>query len=351
MKEARLDYLNMGLMLISLIAAFILPFEVFLFSYAILGPLHYLTEISWLHDRKYFSPKKFDYIPLVILSAGILLGSAVVIGEDAYNFLLSIGIGEFFSTYATDMIFIAFGVALIFILTPNPWYRVVAVVGVVIAAIVFHNMTDRTQPWNGIYWSIFALYLPTLIHVYIFTMLFMIFGALKRQSITGHASVVFMILCAVSCFVLIPDTSYYEISEWGQSSYEETFKTLSQLTLYHFSSFSAIEIATMNLFDEPASVMLGRFIAFAYTYHYLNWFSKTKVIGWHRVPKSRFIAVIVLWLLSIALYLYDYELGFRWLFLLSFAHVLLEFPLNHQSILGIGREIKLRVTGEKYRAT
>ena len=53
----------------------------------------------------------------------------------------------------------------------------------------------------------------------------------------------------------------------GQSSYEDTFKALSQLTLLHFGSFSINEIATMNIFDEPASVMLGRFIAFAYTYH------------------------------------------------------------------------------------
>jgi len=32
------------LMLLSAGAAFILPFEVFLLAYAVLGPLHYLTE-------------------------------------------------------------------------------------------------------------------------------------------------------------------------------------------------------------------------------------------------------------------------------------------------------------------
>ena len=85
--------------------------------------------------------------------------------------------------------------------------------------------------------------------------------------------------------------------------------------------------------------MVSRLIAFAYTYHYLNWFSKTQVIQWHKVPKLRFIAVIVLWVASVGLYVYDYAVGFKWLFLLSFAHVLLEFPLNHQSFIGIGREI------------
>src|SRR2546427_4816034 len=51
----KINYLNIGLMLLSLGVAFFIPFELFLFSYAILGPLHYLTEISWLHERKYFT--------------------------------------------------------------------------------------------------------------------------------------------------------------------------------------------------------------------------------------------------------------------------------------------------------
>ena len=81
-----------------------------------------------------------------------------------------------------------------------------------------------------------------------------------------------------------------------------------------------------------------RFIAFAYLYHYLNWFSKTEVIRWHKVPKVRFIAVVVLWLAACGFYLYDYSLGLSVLFFLSFTHVLLEFPLNIVSIIGIGKE-------------
>src|SRR5439155_19178393 len=50
----QVNYLNLGLMIISCVLAYIIPFELFLFAYAVLGPLHYLTEISWLHDRKYF---------------------------------------------------------------------------------------------------------------------------------------------------------------------------------------------------------------------------------------------------------------------------------------------------------
>jgi len=52
--DDRINYLNIGLMLASCVLAFALPFELFLLAYAVLGPLHYLTEISWIHDRKYF---------------------------------------------------------------------------------------------------------------------------------------------------------------------------------------------------------------------------------------------------------------------------------------------------------
>jgi hypothetical protein len=81
-----------------------------------------------------------------------------------------------------------------------------------------------------------------------------------------------------------------------------------------------------------------RFIAFAYLYHYLNWFSKTEVIRWHKVPKVRFIAVISIWIAACVVYLIDYGLGLTFLFFLSFTHVLLEFPLNMMSIVGIGKE-------------
>src|SRR5882757_6291183 len=70
-KDTKINVLNIGLMLFSCAAAFVMPFEVFLFAYAILGPLHYLTEISWLHDRNYFSKGKYDY--LVLLVIGVLI--------------------------------------------------------------------------------------------------------------------------------------------------------------------------------------------------------------------------------------------------------------------------------------
>ena len=48
------DLLNIAFMVLALSLAIFLPFELFLFSYAVLGPLHYLTEIHWLRKRNYF---------------------------------------------------------------------------------------------------------------------------------------------------------------------------------------------------------------------------------------------------------------------------------------------------------
>ena len=93
------------------------------------------------------------------------------------------------------------------------------------------------------------------------------------------------------------------------------------------------------MFITNSGFVIMRFVAFAYTYHYLNWFSKTSVIKWHLVPKKTLIATILIWLGSVGVYLYDYNLGIRTLFFLSFLHVFLEFPLNFTTFNGIGKEL------------
>ena len=83
-----------------------------------------------------------------------------------------------------------------------------------------------------------------------------------------------------------------------------------------------------------------RFIAFAYAYHYLNWFSKTSIIKWHQVPKRRTVAMVLIWLGALVLYAYDYDSGMAALYFLSILHVMLEFPLNHLTFVGIGKELR-----------
>jgi hypothetical protein len=55
---SRFDAFHAGLMLAALGLAYALPCRLILLSYAVLGPAHYLTEISWLHERSYFLPQR-----------------------------------------------------------------------------------------------------------------------------------------------------------------------------------------------------------------------------------------------------------------------------------------------------
>jgi hypothetical protein len=362
MTANQVDYMNIGLMLVALVAAFLLPFEVFLFSYAILGPLHYLTEISWLHDRQYFAPKKLDWIPLAIIGVVILLGARSVMGEDIVNALSSIGLGpamEWIDKYVYDITFLSFGLAFIFVAFKDWTYRIVAIMFLLLAAYIFalpepvagqittqQQLNTYISKHTSPFFKIFAVYLPTLVHVYLFTGAFILFGALKRKSNAGYVSFAAFVLCALACFFIFPNPTGYAVSDWAVTNYTRTFLGLNKYLVTDFGNVNFLDTESVNYFTDPLSLKLTRFIAFAYTYHYLNWFSKTSIIRWHKVPKLRFAIVIVAWVASVVLYLADYNNGFRWLFLLSFLHVLLEFPLNHLSFIGIGQELYARITGK-----
>src|ERR1043165_324053 len=69
----RSDIIHLLAMIAALAAAYVLPFELLLLAYVVLGPAHYLTEISWLHDRKYFLPHRGIAIGLMILSVVLVL--------------------------------------------------------------------------------------------------------------------------------------------------------------------------------------------------------------------------------------------------------------------------------------
>ena len=86
------------------------------------------------------------------------------------------------------------------------------------------------------------------------------------------------------------------------------------------------------------------FIAFAYLYHYLNWFSKTTVIGWHKgLTKKRSLIILMIWLTCIALFAWNYRIGILSVTFLSTLHIFVEFPLNMVSIRSIAQVIGHRV--------
>lgn len=398
----QIDGINIGLMFISLILAYILPFEVFLFSYAVLGPLHYLTEISWLHQRNYFVPneKKNIIWGFVILAAILTLFLTYSQMLSEVNSVLNDQTANKSSTFynvaqrisamklpvlkldTTKFIVFLFGSAAILILFKKMWLKAIFIIALLMLCLTWNMSTScvscdskgngekvelcdyksDAQVVNFIkakcadknndgyikpnedfnsgmkfrtYVMFFSAYLPTLIHVYIFTMLFMLFGALKSKSNMGLISVGILVTCGVLIFVVDPSFIQYTISDYAKRSYDVSFLNLNQII---FSDFGLGEATSENIYNSRAGIKLGRFIAFAYTYHYLNWFSKTSIIQWHKMPMVNLIVVLALWGTSVGLYLADYQLGLMVLIYLSFIHVFLEFPLNWQSFVGIFNE-------------
>ena len=117
---------------------------------------------------------------------------------------------------------------------------------------------------------------------------------------------------------------------------------LSQLNRQIFATFLHQQAAYNDVYYSRTGILITRFIAYAYTYHYLNWFSKTSVIKWHLIPKRSLIIIVSIWALSVALYFTNYRTGLAVLYFLSLMHVIFEFPLNFQSFRDIGRSIKRR---------
>jgi hypothetical protein len=302
MNKTSINYYNILAMLAASCLAILAPFELVLLSYAILGPAHYLTEISWLNGRHFFTLKKYDYLFIVaIILTGLL-----------------------FKLPYANLIFYTFGLSFILLAVKGNLYRAFAFI--ILVAAGYFLLT------NNILRTVFGLYMPTLIHVYFFTGAFILFGALKDKIVSGYIAFAVFLACPVVLCFLFP-SFHNTTAAWAVSNYGD-FGRLNTTTLRSQS---------INIFTSQASIILTRLIAFAYTYHYINWFSKTRIINWHHIPATRAIIIGLVWAASVALYFYNYRLGIKWLFMLSLIHVILEFPLNHRSFAGIGRELGRKV--------
>ncbi|MCE3259909.1 MAG: hypothetical protein K0S12_1550 [Bacteroidetes bacterium] len=321
MKSATIHHINTGLIILSCIVAFYIPFELFLFSYGILGPLHYLTEIGWLHKKNYFTKGKYDFVFLVVACVILVY----------FNFRPPRNFG-----ITADILLFSLFVSAVFVFIKDWLYRFV-VIALILVCVAYLNNAPEYFTWA-------AMFLPTIIHVFIFTWAFMLYGTLKERSWQGAISILVLIVCSFLLFYIQPQSLNYAVSEYSQKSYYQ-FQELN-LKLINFFNMDKLD-DVKQIFTVNAGFVIMRFIAFAYTYHYLNWFSKTSVIKWHLVPKRTLAITVGLWLTSIALYIYDYNLGLQVLLFLSFLHVFLEFPLNIVSFTGIGKEVMALRKGSK----
>ena len=196
MTSDQINYLNILLIILSGCMAVILPFELFLFSYIILGPLHYLTELSWLHKRKYFVPNRNDAWLLAGLACLILLPTAVKLAvpsffHDAKS--TASGLLQQATCLARMLVFVAFAGAAILLLVPGLLKRSLAFAVVLLIAMLFQSQYFIT--------IVFAIFVPTLIHVFLFTGAFMLTGAMKNNDGSGLAA--FLVFLAVPLVIVL----------------------------------------------------------------------------------------------------------------------------------------------------
>jgi hypothetical protein len=185
------------------------------------------------------------------------------------------------------------------------------------------------------FYVIAAFFLVTIIHVLLFTCAFILLGSLRQRSISGILSLLVFVLCVISFFVYAP--AGHVASEFVRGSYR-SFNGLNTelIKLFHLGTATT----SADVYQSVGGLMVMRLIAFAYTYHYLNWFSKTSIIKWHEVPRSRTVAILIVWLGAVAFYAYDYDTGMLLFYFMSILHVMLEFPLDHRTFAEIGRQLR-----------
>lgn len=314
------DSLNIFLIIASLILAYFLPFELFLFSYAILGPLHYATEINWLDKKNYFiKSKKWIYVFFIlclVISIPHLFKLPYFV-DFKNTSLISIIIG-WIRYLKSTILLLCFLMAFILIYFNKATSIVTfSIISLIIALLISTFSTSK------IFLSIF---LPTIIHVYLFTLLFMVYGTINKKTTAGIIAIVLLIFVPLFVSLFPIKTLNYFVSNSTQNTFGAT--GMQNLNYYLATMLSQNNNGEFQLLSE-IGLKIQIFVAFCYTYHYLNWFSKTSIIGWNKnISKSRIAIIIGIWLVSIAIYFYNYKVGLSALFFLSMLHVLYEFPLN-----------------------
>ncbi|MGD0147340.1 MAG: hypothetical protein ABSB77_02010 [Xanthobacteraceae bacterium] len=281
-----IDAVHLGLMLAALAITYLVPFELLLLSYVVLGPAHYFTEISWLHDRKYFLPRRNIAFGL----AGVAVVAALIDNAARFGFVIW-------------MVFVA---CALLTTTTAAQSAVLTFAALAVTAIMAANGSSL---------AVLGILLPTLIHVSLFTLVFMTLGAYRSGS-KAQAFLVFVYLLAIGIIVLAPPSAATQIPAFAKAGQE------------YFGNVGPALGRLLDVGNLRLDTRLTSLLAFVYTYHYLNWFIKADVIRWAEIPRPRLALVVAASATSTALYFYDYAFGFTVLLALSLVHVVLEFPLN-----------------------
>ncbi|TMJ01350.1 MAG: hypothetical protein E6G97_15790 [Alphaproteobacteria bacterium] len=292
------DAAHLGLMLAALGLTYLVPFELLLLAYVVLGPAHYATEISWLHDRKYFLPQRGIAIGLALVAiAAALIDNAAWFGFVMWS---------------------AFVVCVLLAATTTALQGAV----LVIAALAL----TAWMAMQGASLAVLGVLLPTLIHVSLFTMVFMALGA-YRSGATVQWVLLACYVAAIALILIAPPSAATIIPSFEKAGQE------------YFGNVAPALGRLFGIADVRFDTRLVSLLAFVYTYHYLNWFIKAEIIHWNKMSKGRLALVVAASAASTALYFYDYAFGFTVLLALSLAHIVLEFPLNGLALRQLGAAV------------
>ena len=242
----RTDAVHFALMLAAVALAYVLPFELVLLSYVFLGPAHYLTEISWLHDRKYFLPHRGIALALLVIAL------AVSFVENA--------------TWFGVIVWVAF---IVCALLAGARTALQGMILVMVAAAATAFLASR-----GLGFAIVGILLPTLVHVSLFTLVFMTLGAMRSRS-SAQFGLVAAYLAAIVLIMVNPPKSATVIP------------ALATLARDSFGNVPQALGRALGMPNLRLDARLTGLLSFVYTYHYLNWFIKAEVIHWADVPKLR----------------------------------------------------------------
>lgn len=315
----RVDQLNIVLLLLSAFLAYQFPLELFIFAFAILGPLHYMTEINWLNTKSYyFTQNNKVWLLIGVVSSVMIVAPKLFIEyldqESALREVM-IAVNSWSNGFIFATLVLAIGYQ--FIKRTIGW---VLLGMIILAGAIFLNNLDQ-------YTTFIGLFVPTIIHVYLFTILFMLYGAKKAKSSWGYL--------AVALLVLLPFAFVQINLEQHSYLFPDSLKSIYLANNFHVTPvYFAREIGISDgktfFFYETMELRLMMFIAFIYVYHYLNWFSKTTTtINWSKsLTKKRTLAIVVIWMGLLITFYLNFRLGFLLSLFLSILHVILEFPLN-----------------------
>ncbi len=287
-----IEAMNAGLIILVCLLAHLYPFHLLIFSYAILGPAHYLTQISWLHDRQYFAQSRYIAPALLVLTLA----------------LLAFGRTE----ASAALLVIALGLSAASVMTPRK-KTIAFILGLTFA------LAGLAVYFFGTVGLFLVFLLPTVMHIYVFTGSFMAIGAMKKGRRSSFGVLGIFLIAGLS-FLFPQDTP-----------------GLPDLSGLDF--FIPIVDYMQRLVPKASVFGLFGFLAFAYTYHYLNWFSKAEIIRWTRIPPRRIQCIIGLYLFFELAYFIDYQFGFLLVLFVSLLHVVLEFPLNMRIFAALGATV------------